>query len=281
VREGSETGQALLSFGCDEELGKVNTLKQAKGWEQADWGEAKTFKRAKGSEPLLSFSCDEEFGDSRAGPHVDWDASTEGTGSMTADSSLGEWEGEQAECDQTELRAEMEAVQREQKATKADDAEVSEFLLWASHLVADGPTEWSERQQKGLEMSMKVIRERLLCRWARRLLRSFWTWMKEHHCDVKTVSAEHHSNLVSWNTATQSSSGERKYCRWWVGIAKDARTDFEAGGECISRAARSTWWAWDDGSRPFFWRWPKEYLEVIRDGLPIHLTGKSPRYVRP
>jgi ABC-type sugar transport system ATPase subunit len=45
----------------------------------------------------------------------------------------------------------MNAIQREQKATKADDTEVPEFL-WVSHLVDNSPSEWSVGQQDNLEV---------------------------------------------------------------------------------------------------------------------------------
>jgi hypothetical protein len=37
------------------------------------------------------------------------------------------------------------------------------------------------------------------------------------------------------------------------------------GGDAVARSAASTWWNWEDGSRPIHWRWPVEY----RDGLPV------------
>jgi hypothetical protein len=47
------------------------------------------------------------------------------------------------------------------------------------------------------------------------------------------------------------------------------------------KAWNASWFGWDDGSRPFFWRWPPEYMGVIRDGLPIHIMGKTPWYEKP
>jgi hypothetical protein len=78
-----------------------------------------------------------------------------------------------------------------------------------------------------------------------------------------------------------SDTGQELYRLWWDGVAKEAWVDFEAGSECIERAWNATWFGWDDGPRPFFWRWPPEYMEVMRDGLPIHIMGKTPRYEKP
>eukprot|EP00978_Attheya_sp_CCMP212_P001843 scaffold3811_cov53-Attheya_sp.AAC.2 len=53
--------------------------------------------------------------------------------------------------------------------------------------------------------------------------------------------------------------------------------DIEAGVDAIARAARTTWWEWKDGSRPFHWRWPDEYIETVRDGLPVYFIRKPPK----
>jgi hypothetical protein len=88
-----------------------------------------------------------------------------------------------------------------------------------------------------------------------------------------------------WDGGTQkyswSDTGQESYRIWWDGVAKEAWVDFEAGSECIERAWNAIWFGWDDGSRPFFWRWPPEYMEVMRDGLLIHIMGKTPRYEKP
>ncbi len=57
--------------------------------------------------------------------------------------------------------------------------------------------------------------------------------------------------------------------------------DTAAGRDCITRCSNSSWWEWDMGSRPLFWRWPEEYRRVIRDGLPPWIKGPLPRYLVP
>jgi hypothetical protein len=54
--------------------------------------------------------------------------------------------------------------------------------------------------------------------------------------------------------------------------------DLPVGMDAIGRAFRSPWWEWDDGSRPFHWRWRKDYQERIRDGLKVHFRTTPPRY---
>ena len=58
----------------------------------------------------------------------------------------------------------------------------------------------------------------------------------------------------------------------WVKDTGDNRFHAEAW-DCISRAFRATWWAWNDGSRPAFWRWPSDYMDQVRDGSPVRFQG--------
>jgi len=77
---------------------------------------------------------------------------------------------------------------------------------------------------------------------------------------------------VVWNANLNKyqwkSKGKAAYIRFYSYIRKVAHSDWEAARECIYRTSHSTWWEWDQVSRPFFWRWSKEYLDTIRDGIP-------------
>jgi hypothetical protein len=52
------------------------------------------------------------------------------------------------------------------------------------------------------------------------------------------------------------------------------------GWDAVKRSSESSWWDWDAGSAPFYWRWPRSYMHVIRDGLPIWFSGEPPNYKR-
>jgi hypothetical protein len=69
--------------------------------------------------------------------------------------------------------------------------------------------------------------------------------------------------LHSWNTM-------------WVHRDNDQRNSLVAAADCIDRAANSSWWDWEDGSRPLFWRWSAEYHNQIRDGIPLLYRGTPP-----
>jgi hypothetical protein len=48
------------------------------------------------------------------------------------------------------------------------------------------------------------------------------------------------------------------------------------------RVSDCTWWDWDGGSTPFFWRWPEEFRSKIRDGTPRWFDfDQSPAFKRP
>ena len=43
----------------------------------------------------------------------------------------------------------------------------------------------------------------------------------------------------------------------------------------------STWWEWVSGSTPFFWNWPDQYQDEVRDGQPHFLTDDFGVFVKP
>jgi hypothetical protein len=50
----------------------------------------------------------------------------------------------------------------------------------------------------------------------------------------------------------------------------------ERGVEAIRHATGSSWWSWDAGSSPFFWRWPPDYQAPLRDGMKPMFKGDPP-----
>ena len=68
---------------------------------------------------------------------------------------------------------------------------------------------------------------------------------------------------------------ERDAMRWWNSNGRDP-TDLEAIEDCIFRARATSYWHWHRGSRLFFWRFPKEFQKMMRDGTPFYHLAKSP-----
>jgi hypothetical protein len=69
----------------------------------------------------------------------------------------------------------IDRTRREQKAAKADDAEVPKYL-WLEHLIDDGPTTWPDVRRALLPVAMDTCRKYLLRKWKIRLAAEFHRW---------------------------------------------------------------------------------------------------------
>ena len=84
--------------------------------------------------------------------------------------------------------------------------------------------------------------------------------------------------LRTWLLCRWKLNVTRSYLKWKKG-QRGKVYDNEAQ-DCISRAADATWWTWDVGSRPFFWRWPADYVPQIRDGHKVWFDGEVNPWTR-
>jgi hypothetical protein len=90
-----------------------------------------------------------------------------------------------------------------------------------------------------------------------------------------------HGKLCCFGWAT---TGRASYRAWWslVDRTGDHEKDHTIGKDCILQVVDSTWWIWDGGSTPFFWRRPGEFRKSIRDGTSLWLDmDVVPEYRRP
>ena len=53
-----------------------------------------------------------------------------------------------------------------------------------------------------------------------------------------------------------SMSGKQQYIHELLLLQKSS-VDIVAAKDCVVRACLSSWWDWNGGSRPFYWRWPE------------------------
>jgi hypothetical protein len=61
----------------------------------------------------------------------------------------------------------------------------------------------------------------------------------------------------------------------------ELRKDLAAGFDGIRRAMASSFWVWDDGSTPFFWRWQPEVQHDMRDGTKLYIDySKLPKFTK-
>lgn len=134
-------------------------------------------------------------------------------------------------------------TQSSQKAAKHDDAEVPVEL-------------WNERARKDSQLKLTDeeldrMRECLLRYWKRLIARNFGEFCRSLREEARLLRR---TVNIDW---------------------------IRTGAAALGFAADATWWDWPLGSAPFFWRWPSEYRDVIRDGLPPRFTGQPPRFKTP
>ena len=48
------------------------------------------------------------------------------------------------------------------------------------------------------------------------------------------------------------------------------------GDKAVERAQFCSFWDWDRGSSIFFWRWPEDYQDIVREGLAPMFDGDPP-----
>jgi hypothetical protein len=174
---------------------------------------------------------------------------------------------------------------RERLATKADDAEVPEYL-WLEHLFEDGSRkDWTiEERTQIQEIHVPLFRKRMLSRWKVNVRKSFGQFLAIKYPKLAALESASCKMVqfqgLEWKYAWTGDRphGREVYKRWWLTRLSVARLDWVEGCDAVARAARSTWWNWDDGSRPFHWRWPLEYQATIRDGLRVHFQTKMKPY---
>ena len=77
--------------------------------------------------------------------------------------------------------------------------------------------------------------------------------------------------------------GKVAYKAWWnvYWSESQALKEKDPGRDAIWRVSNAIWWEWNEGSAPFYWRWPREYQETIRDGLEIWFAGEKPAWKQP
>ena len=160
---------------------------------------------------------------------------------------------------------------------KADDADVP-VHLWNDHFWKRGgggsviPLAWT--------WALDLLRLAAISWWRRNLRRELWRHLRsfsrgepQDTTRMVQVVREEGRQRYRWREGGLSAYKEwHRRCR--------QSPDFEAGRECVRRGARSSFWNWEDGSRLIFWRWPKRWRKLIRDGQPHRLMGTLPRFTR-
>lgn len=177
---------------------------------------------------------------------------------------------------------------RNSKVAKADDAAVPTYL-WIEAICKFGNISLTENDEEKLI----GLRNWMLAFWKRNV-----TFSLIHHIRNKRLSSSdsyvvrtlEKKQVVSYTQGKYvwTKSGRQTYRRWWSvsGSIADTKKNRIAGLDCIQRSAEATWWEWNAGSRPFFWRWNKsllnkDYTSAMRDGTKVlHDPEKLPSWKR-
>ena len=156
------------------------------------------------------------------------------------------------------------------KAAKSDDSKVP-IHLWNDRVVEQLKEQWAENKRKiagklteeydstgkgslqHLDLSegssdrirfdrwLDLMRAASINCWKRRVKRDFEKWYEE--------TGKHHAD------------------------AEQVRID---GDKAVERAQFCSFWDWDRGSSIFFWRWPEDYQDIVREGLAPMFDGDPP-----
>jgi hypothetical protein len=111
------------------------------------------------------------------------------------------------------------------KSTKSDDAHIPTHL-WDNRVLAYAGIQELPREQ--VLKALGTLRDKfLLPLWKRIVVRNFRKWVLE----MDKVG-------------------------WWQ-EATERTTSLRAGAKALAYAVGATWWEWDHGSFPFFWRWTR------------------------
>jgi hypothetical protein len=172
---------------------------------------------------------------------------------------------------------------RERKATKSDDPAVP-MSLWEEHLIKDGTRAWMRKdERKNLTAACDTLRKLMLYRWKGKVLSSFRIWLNRKYADELDPIGKRwgpgvrfKNNKYVWNDGQTSKDD---YVKRWNARVLTAPEALMAGMDCIEISYKTSWWEWEDGSRPFHWWWPEEYQERIRDGIKVHFRTPPPQYV--
>ena len=147
------------------------------------------------------------------------------------------------------LNVEERREDRNLKATKSDDAEVPVYL-WDDRICEKLGIRGIDDQAKSVK-ALNVIRRAALRYWKRLVCSDFWQWWRSQRFD--------------------QDNGD---------ITLQDRT-LRAGLSALAHASQPSWWDWDKGSSPFFWRMPDaQWMREMRDGVAPMWIGEPPSYRR-
>jgi hypothetical protein len=203
---------------------------------------------------------------------------------------------------------------KDEAAVKHDDAAVP-ITFWNQALTRKLKRTLSTSEEEAID---KLRNWSVQCIWKRSVTKCFCRWLRCRGCHNKRLNllfdsrtnksdlnftCEKCMHYVKWNSKplvkqekhwkdgkwyikyVWTNDGKPKYKKWFnkymqvhTSNTKDIKLSVAAAKDCITRVSKATTWSWDDGSRPFFWRWGYDYWKESRDGTKIWVKEKLPKY---
>ena len=135
-------------------------------------------------------------------------------------------------------------------AVKADDAYVDTYI-WDERVIAY----FSHiKYEDEVVNKLNVLRRFFQRLWIRKVWRSFMIYLSREYG-------------IDWISAANKYDGKSELYK-----------DINRFADCAYRASGSTWFEWKMGSTLFFWRWPREFRKMARDGIPYWFKGNKLRF---
>jgi hypothetical protein len=150
------------------------------------------------------------------------------------------------------------------KAAKNDDA-LADVKVWDEAVMippSSWSSSWSVVGRKAIPRDVELILSELRCAQSARFKRN-----------VKSSFIRYMTNKHGAAIFEAQSMNPKE-------MSEDLLNDLSAGYEAIDKANMSSFWDWDGGSAPFFWRWQPEVQNDLRDGTPLWVSGRLPRHKR-
>mmetsp|Transcript_22806 Transcript_22806/g.34538 ORF Transcript_22806/g.34538 Transcript_22806/m.34538 type:complete len:164 (+) Transcript_22806:1207-1698(+) len=109
--------------------------------------------------------------------------------------------------------------------------------------------------------------------WDEKVMEHF-PWLAAK-CDQEEVTASRLQKALHWlrqrSLPWWKMPVKKDFFEWFNGSehVTDQRSDIEEWRvNMVDQLKMASWWEWQGGSTPFFWRWPPPYQQDLRRGVP-------------
>ena len=160
-----------------------------------------------------------------------------------------------------------DAASAQAKAARSDDAPVDEDEWNARAAQGIFPDGFDNSPFSAQRRGFDAVRKLMMRFYNRNLRNSFARYLKQTY---GRDWDELRTRKFSKRKSGRISSHEK--------IVLNLQKDHKVGREALIRASLSTFMDWKGGSTIYFWRWPEDYQQQVRDGLDVYVSGTLPSY---